>query len=123
MEGIAGRALDEYFLEPRHLADAEKIPCIVHPAAFFPYSEKRIYAVIRKLGWRAPTGLDANSTNCLLNSLAVVNHQKNYGIHPYAHEIAKLVREGHLSRAKGIRRLEKAPDKKTVAAVKKRLGV
>src|SRR6185369_179480 len=96
---LAGRSLDAYFLSESHLADARKLPYLVHPAAFFPYQEKEIYSQIRRLGWRKPEGLDANSTNCLLNSLAVVAHEKKFDFHPYAYEIARLVRQGVFSRS------------------------
>ena len=34
--------------------------------------------------------IDANTTNCLLNSFANTNHMERYGFHPYVFELAKL---------------------------------
>jgi len=66
--------------------------------------------------------VDANSTNCLLNSLANSVHQERHGFHPYAFEMAKLVREGYLDRRTALEKLNKAEDPATVDAVKKKLS-
>lgn len=42
----------------------------------------------------APELNDSNSTNCTLNSFACYNHLEKYGFHPYAFDIAGLVRSG-----------------------------
>ena len=116
-----GEEMAGYFLREKHYADPEKFPTLVHPAAFLGYSEKKALAQIRKLGWKKPKGLDANSTNCLLNSLNVVTHEEKYGFNPYVFEVAKLVREGYLSRVEGLKKMSAPVNAKTVAMVKRRL--
>ncbi len=123
MREVAGKAVDPYFLSERHFAEPERFPYLIHPAAFADYDEERVFKTIEKLGWRRPKGLDANSTNCMLNSLAVENHKARYGFNPYAFELAGLVRQGYLKREEGLRRVDAKVNPATVALVKKRLGV
>ncbi len=120
---IVGDEIDRYFLADEHYTQTESFPYMIHPAAFFKYDEKNIYKRIKKLGWIKPKGLDANSTNCLLNSLTVQTHQEQYGFNPYVFEIAKLVREGYLKRSEGMRRINQKVPKLTVEKVKQKLGV
>ncbi|MCG3176811.1 MAG: hypothetical protein MOGMAGMI_01775 [Candidatus Omnitrophica bacterium] len=102
LERAAGTDLSEWFMA----APAEgRVPAMVHPAAFYPYDEGSIYRRLSLLGWRRPQGLDPNSTNCRLNTLNVYEHLKRHGYHPYIHELASLVRQGHLGRAEALRRL------------------
>jgi len=73
--------------------------------------------------WRIPrNGIDAHTTNCLLNSYANVIHKEQYGYHPYAFEMAKLVREGYLDRSEALKKLEQPEDLATVLSVKNRLN-
>ncbi len=117
MEKIAGESLAAYFPEP----SAKKFPCLVHPAAFSGYDEKKIYRTIAALGWKKPAGLDANSTNCLLNSFNVAEHKKRHGFNPYTYEIARLVREGYLSRSEGLKRIQAPVPASAVRAARRRL--
>ncbi len=119
MEKIAGESLAAYFPAP----ESGPFPCVVHPAAFSGYDEKAVYRTIAAFGWKRPKGLDANSTNCLLNSLNVVSHVRQYGFNPYTYEIARLVREGYLTRAEGLKRLKAPVPAATVRAVRRRLEV
>jgi hypothetical protein len=93
----------------------------VNPLAFFEYDEKKIIEEIMKFGWEPPRDTDGNSTNCLLNSFAVGAHFKKYGFHPYGMEISGLVREGHMTREEGLKKLGTPPDPKVVEYVKKKL--
>ncbi len=95
----------------------------IHPLAFLDYHEEKIIEEIRSLGWVDPKDTDSNSTNCLLNAFANQTHQARYGFHPYASEIAGLVREGHMSRQEGLRKLSVPPDPVIVSQVKERLGI
>jgi len=70
-----------------------------------------------------PVDTDSNSTNCLLNSFANLVHKQRFGFHPYAFELAKLVREGYLERDEALKRLEQAEDQNTVELVKKKLNL
>lgn len=95
----------------------------IHPLAFLGYNEERIIEEIKQLGWLDPKDTDANSTNCLLNGYANQTHQGKYGFHPYAFEIAGLVREGYLGREEGLRKLSVPPDPVVVSYVKEKLGI
>lgn len=119
---LAGDAIRPYFLEEAHFRPSCRFPVNVSPLAFFDYDEEKIMEKIKGLGWIAPGKVDANSTNCLLNSLANLVHQERHGFHPYAFEMAKLVREGYLDRRTALEKLNKAEDPATVDAVKKKLS-
>jgi len=93
------------------------------PLAFLVYNERKILNEIRALGWEPPEDTDANSTNCLLNAFANKVHQERFGFHPYAFEIAGLVREGHMTREAGLKRLSTPPDSSIVESVARKLGV
>ena len=91
--------------------------------AFFEYDEENILKEIKQLGWVNPKDTDANSTNCLLNSFANQVHIEQHGFHPYAFEIAGLVREGCMTREEGLQRLSAEPDPKVIEYVMKKLGI
>jgi tRNA(Ile)-lysidine synthase TilS/MesJ len=95
----------------------------VNPLAFLDYEEEHIYERISQLGWEAPAGVDANSTNCLLNSFANAVHKKRCGFHPYAFELANLVREGCLDRSSALQRIEQQECPHTVASVGEKLRI
>jgi len=117
-----GDAVKPYFLEPRHF-EAPRLPYNINPLAFLHYSEEDIYGRIQELGWRHPQDTDSNSTNCLLNGFANQVHLEKHGYHPYAMEMAGLVREGVLAREEALRRLDEPPDPEVLAKVKRKLGV
>ncbi|MGQ9638323.1 MAG: hypothetical protein ACUVT6_11100 [Thermodesulfobacteriota bacterium] len=93
----------------------------IHPLAFLDYDEKEVLGSVRELGWREPLDTDTNSTNCLLNSLGIELHQKSFGFHPYAFEIAGLVRAGHMSREEGLKKLHEKPNREIIEDIKKKL--
>ena len=125
LEQAFGSDIRAYFLDERHLDNDTgfPFPYNISPLAFFPYNEKDIYERIRELGWQIPQDTDTNSTNCLLNAFANQVHQAKHGYHPYAMEIAELVREGVLSRAEALRRLSEKPSQKIIKRVKEKLGL
>ena len=120
---IAGEKINPYFLEERHFEQKEDFPYNISPLAFLEYAEEKIFKKIEKLGWNMPVDTDSNSTNCLLNSFANLVHKQRFGFHPYAFELAKLVREGYLERDEALKRLEQAEDQNTVELVKKKLNL
>jgi len=122
LEGATGEDLSPYFLEEGHFATGEW-PYNVSPLGFMDYDEEQVLSVIGSLGWERPSGVDANSTNCLLNSFSNQVHLERLGFHPYALELANLVREGILSRDEAVARLEAPEDPETVITVRKRLGL
>jgi hypothetical protein len=119
---LIGDALKSYFLEEKYFDGTYNFPYNLSPLAFLDYDEENIAKTVSKLGWKAPKGVDANSTNCLLNSFANIVHKEKYGFHPYAFELAKLVREGYLGRSAALQKINQFENNKTVESVKKKLG-
>jgi tRNA(Ile)-lysidine synthase TilS/MesJ len=120
---IAGDDIRPYFLEEKHFSGAYRFPYNIHPLAFMEYSEEDIYRDIARFGWEAPQDVDANSTNCLLNSFANVVHIDRFGFHPYAFELANLVRDGYLDRSSALDKLRRMEHPEATALAKERLGI
>lgn len=120
---IAGDDIRPYFLEEKHFSGSYRFPYNIHPLAFMDYSEEHIYEHISRLGWKAPEDVDANSTNCLLNSFANVVHINRFGFHPYAFELANLVREGYLDRSSALDKLRQMENPESTALARERLGL
>ncbi|MBE0616969.1 MAG: hypothetical protein IH608_03435 [Proteobacteria bacterium] len=123
LRGIAGPAVDPYFVTDEQFASPDKFPWNVHPLAFLDYNEERIIARNRELGWEKPEDTDANSTNCLLNAFANQVHKERYGFHPYAWEIANMVRSGAMSREEGLAKVETPECVEMVDYAKEGLGL
>ena len=111
------------FLEEKHFQDPEMFPYSVNPLAFTDYDEEQILRVAGGYGWRKPCDTDANSTNCLLNSLANQVHIDQFGFNPYAYEIAEMVRSGDMPREQGLERLNRPLPTEQIIGVKKILGI
>ncbi len=122
LHAILGDEIRPFFLEERHFAQEERLPYNMNPLSFLPYGEKEIYDTITPYGWRTPRDTDANSTNCLLNAYANKVHQEHFGFHPYAFEIAGLVRDGHMTREDGLAKLAAPPDERVVRQVEQTLA-
>jgi tRNA(Ile)-lysidine synthase TilS/MesJ len=120
---VAGDAVRPYFLEERHFAEGERFPFNVHPLAFWSYREEEVLSTIRDWGWETPPDTDPNSTNCLLNSLGNAVHKRRFGYNPYVFELAKLVREGHMTRDAALAKLAVSEDPGVVSAVRRRLDL
>jgi hypothetical protein len=118
---MVGDAIKPYFLEDRHFNGSYNFPYNVNPMAFLEYDIDAIYQNISRFGWKKPEAVDANSTNCLLNSFANFVHKQRLAYHPYAFELANLVREGYMDRDTAIQRLTEEEDPLTVAQVKEKL--
>ena len=118
-----GSTISPFFLEERHFQNVGHFPYSVNPLAFEDYDETRILEVVQGYGWTRPEDTDANSTNCLLNAFANQVHLDQFGVNPYAYEIAELVRNGYLSREEGLRRLEQPVETGQIDEVKRRLGL
>ena len=120
---IVGDAIRPYFLEEKHFKSDVEFPYNVHPLAFSEYNEAKIIKKLNELGWEKPDDTDPNSTNCLLNGLANQIHENRYGYNPYAFEIAKMVREGVMTREEGINRFEEPVPSGLIDFAKKRLEI
>jgi hypothetical protein len=118
-----GHKIEPYFLKEKHFRLPDRFPYNIHPLAFLDYDEETIYKRIGELGWEAPKDTDPNSTNCLMNAFANQIHQDQFGFHPYAFEMAGLVRMGVLTREEGLKRLSEPADARIVEQVRLRLGV
>ncbi|MHA1381609.1 MAG: hypothetical protein ACTSRG_24845 [Candidatus Helarchaeota archaeon] len=120
---IVKNKIRSYFLEREHFKYSNDFPYNVSPLAFLDYNEQEIYKKISQLGWKVPDNVDANSTNCLLNSFANIIHKEKYGFHPYVYELAKLVREGYLDRSDALKKLSQPENPETIYVVKRKLGL
>ena len=101
----------------------EATPYHVHPLAFLEYSEEKVTTEIKRLGWVPPGDTDANSSNCLLNSFANRTHLARYHFHPYAFEVAGLVRLGCMDRDEGLAKLDEAGDPALIETIREKLGI
>jgi len=117
-----GDEIKPYFLPEEYFRRSDFFPYNLHPLALMDYDEEKIYQRIKELGWEPPQDTDPNSTNCLLNSFANRIHQEQYGFHPYAFEIAGLIRMGVLSREEGLKRLDQPGDERVIEEVREKLG-
>jgi len=120
---IAGDDIRPYFLEEKHFNSGKEFPYNVHPLAFLEYNEGMILEKLNELGWEKPDDTDPNSTNCLLNGLANQIHENRYGYNPYAFEIAKMVREGDMTREEGLKRFSEPTPFDEINHAKKRLSL
>lgn len=119
---LADDDLSPYFPAADDWERVETPPCDVAPLLFCHYDEERIADEIGALGWRRPPDTDPNSSNCLLNAYGNAAHRAHCGFHPYAFELANLVRLGLLGRAEALARLETPENFAVVAMVRERLG-
>jgi hypothetical protein len=109
----------------RHL-DLPDDPFEIHqmsPYLVFEKSEAVILAEIRDLGWVHPEKLDGCTSNCALNAVGNICHEKKYGFHPYALELSKLIRKGLLSRDEALQKITLQVERPTVEATLLQLGV
>jgi len=100
---------DEMFLIKKDVIEnvGEDTPIMLHPLCLWDYDEDIILETIVEIGWNPPDISDSNSTNCTLNSFACYNHLEKYNIHPYAFDIAGIVRSGDMSREEGLEKLHR----------------
>lgn len=120
---IAGEDIKPYFLDEANFKKLQSSLHNIHPLAFLEYNEEAIYQRIQELGWKQPQDTDSNSSNCLLNSFANQVHIQKYGFHPYAFEIAGLVRAGVMSSEEGIEKIEAPQNEDIISQVKSKLGL
>jgi len=122
LEKVVGSQVSAYFPEERHLEGTTEFPYNVSLLALLDYDEETALRCIEPLAWERPQDTDPNSTNCLLNSFANMVHVEQMGYHPYAMELAGLVREGYMSRQEALDRLAVPAIPAVVAAVEAKLG-
>ena len=98
---------DEMFLLKKEVLEStdDNVPSILHPLCLWDYSEDKVLDTLLEIGWEPPGISDSNSTNCTLNSFACYNHLEKYGFHPYAFDVAGLVRSGEMTREEGFEKI------------------
>lgn len=103
-KSLLGPDVESYFSIP---ADGSFDVYQLSPYLVVDAPETLILEEIRKLGWVYPEKLDGCSSNCALNAVGNLCHEKRYGFHPYASELSQLIREGLLSRDEALEKLRK----------------
>jgi hypothetical protein len=93
------------------------------PYLVFEKSEAFILDEIRELGWVHPEQLDGCTSNCALNVVGNLCHEKKYGFHPYALELSKLIRKGLLTRDEALHKLTLQVEERAVEKTLVQLGV
>ncbi len=93
------------------------------PYLVYEKSEAFILDEIRELGWIHPEGLDGCTSNCALNVVGNLCHEKKYGFHPYALELSKLIRKGLLTRTDAMHKLTLQVEERAVEDTLVQLGV
>jgi hypothetical protein len=93
-------------------------PFLVHER-----TEAFILEEIRQLGWEHPERLDGCTSNCALNAVGNICHQRKHGFHPYALELSKLVRKGLLTRDEALQKLATTADEATTREAFARLEI
>jgi hypothetical protein len=81
------------------------------------YDEEVIYKTIEQYGWTSPRDTDACSTNCRLNTVAIMAQVHQRGYHPYIAEMSCLVREGKMSWGEAVKREQTLATPGVVSAV------
>ncbi|MGC5327082.1 hypothetical protein [Brevibacillus sp. SYSU BS000544] len=112
VEQIGNDSLYDLLMLTREEYKTKPFPYTINLFPIIGYNEKVIYEEIGALGWRRPTDVDPNSTNCKLNSLGIKKHCEGYRFHPYDFEMSMLVRQGIISRDEALRRVQD-PDRKS----------
>lgn len=125
LEKIGVDDKDELFLLKREVIEnmGDTAPSILHPLCLWEYSEDKVLDTLLKIGWEQPGINDSNSTNCTLNAFACYNHLEKYGFHPYAFDIAGLVRSGEMSREEGIEKINQELSRPLIEYAAKKLQV
>lgn len=121
--GVAER--DAYLIDADLIrADSPDLQVtIIHPFLVWDYDKQRFKEECIELGWTEPDLRDHNSSNCLLNAYAIKNHLDKYQIHPYAHDLAALVRQGNMDRADALKKLHGPLSESSIKQVQRELGL
>lgn len=115
--------LTQYFVPETYFETyKDSFPLNIHPLAFFDYDEDKIKKSLKKIGWNAPEDTDTNSSNCLINAYANQSHLDRHGFHPYAWEIANMVRQGIMDRKEGLIKIYTNQNRKMVNHAKEKLA-
>lgn len=100
-----GEEVYYYLMLSKEEYKKDPFPYTINAFPLIGYDEETIYNTIKELGWKRPSDVDPNSTNCRLNSLGIVKHLENYRFHPYDFEMSMLVRLGIINREEALKRV------------------
>ena len=125
LKAMGGAERDAYLIDAGLIrkSSPESPVTMIHPFLVWDYDKPAFKKEIVKLGWTDPELQDHNSSNCLLNGFANQTHIDAYGFHPYAFEIAGLVRTGVMTREEGLEKIEAPQNKEVIKRVKEKLGL
>lgn len=119
LQRLLGTASERYL----NLPDDEFEIFQMSPYLVFEKSEQFILDEIRSLGWEHPEQLDGCTSNCALNAIGNLCHEKKYGFHPYALELSILIRKGLLSREDAMRKLTLEVEPEVLQETLEKLGI
>lgn len=108
-EPLANQVGDEvynYLMLSKDEYKTNPFPYMINAFPIIGYDEVEIYKTINELGWKKPTDVDPNSTNCILNSLGIKKHKELYKFHPYDYEMSMLIRLNIIDREEALARVE-----------------
>ena len=94
---------------------------MMSPLVGIDYNEEQILEFLTSIGWKRSQDTGAHSSNCQINDLGILNHVERYGFHPYEAELTAQVRNGAMSRAEAISRIEAEIDLDRVEIIRKKL--
>lgn len=116
---------DAYLLDATLVGPGSPDPrlTIIHPYLAWGYDKPAFKRECIGLGWTEPKIDDRNSSNCLLNAFAIRNHLEKYGIHPYAHDLATLVRQGYMGRNDALEALSGRLSGSSIEEVRRQLRI
>ncbi|MBI3558081.1 MAG: hypothetical protein HY074_17595 [Deltaproteobacteria bacterium] len=97
--------------------------CQMSPFLVYEKSEKEILDSIRSLGWIYPENLDGCSSNCALNAVGNLCHEKKFGFHPYAFELSQLIRKNLLDRDEALAKLSANVNDQSLEETLEKLGL
>jgi hypothetical protein len=121
---VVGERIDQYLIKSQYVAEGEHYPKVLYPYhAMVEYDEEVIYKTIEQYGWVAPRDTDACSTNCRLNTVAIVAQMHQRGYHPYIAEMSCLVREGKMTWDEAVKREQTLASPAVVRDVLKQLDL
>jgi tRNA(Ile)-lysidine synthase TilS/MesJ len=121
--GVKGRKL--YLMDEKILKSTshETEIKIIHPYLVWGYNKQKIREECIKLGWIEPELKDPNSSNCQLNAFAIQNHLNKYQIHPYAHDLSALIRQGYMKREEAMIKIKAKLSQSSIEEVKSKLHI
>jgi hypothetical protein len=110
LRASVGPEVDDYYRIPDEILNrVTDSPHNVNLMCLESATEAEIISEIEKLGWRRPRDVDGCSTNCRLNTLNNVVHERLYGYSPYELELSHLIRQGLMSRDEALAKVGVPP--------------